>query len=92
MDDEGEWSDYSSTVTTQPSSPGKITTLRALSSTSITMDWDRVANCTSYEIQYTTERQYFDANPDQVTSKTIESEPVMLNLQDLNLEKNISFG
>ena len=74
MDDEGEWSDYSSTVTTQPSSPGKITTLRALSSTSITMDWDRVANCTSYEIQYTTERQYFDANPDQVTSKTIESE------------------
>ncbi|WP_195978422.1 fibronectin type III domain-containing protein [Blautia luti] len=67
------WSDYSENVMTVPSSVGKITKIKAFSETGITIDWDSVKNCISYEIQYTTDKRYFDSNPNEVHSQTVES-------------------
>lgn len=69
----GDWSEYSSNVTTVPSAPSKIITLKALSSTSVVIDWSNVTNCTGYEVQYTTQKGYFDSNPSEVKSQTVES-------------------
>lgn len=69
----GEWSDYSSDVLTIPNAPSKIITLKALSSTSVTIDWADVSICTGYEVQYTTQKRYFDSNPSEVKSQTVES-------------------
>lgn len=69
----GDWSEYSSNVVTVPSAPSKIITLKALSSTSVVIDWSNVANCTGYEVQYTTQKGYFDSNPSEVKSQTVES-------------------
>lgn len=69
----GDYSDYSSEVSTAPSTPDHFIISRALSSTSVELTWEEVTNCTGYEIEYTTNDSYFDANPDQVTSKTIDS-------------------
>lgn len=69
----GEWSDYSDNYSTIPSSPQQITSLKALSSTSVAVVWKAVSDCTSYELEYTTNKSYFDSNPNEVKKVTIES-------------------
>lgn len=71
--EKSDWSDYSSSVGTPPAASKGIKTLKATSSTSITIDWYNVSNATSYEVQYTTKKGYFDSNPSEVKSVTIES-------------------
>lgn len=68
-----DWSDFSSEVTTVPNAPKGITSLKANSSTEISATWSAVSNVTSYEVQYTLKKAYFDTNSDQVSSKTIET-------------------
>lgn len=68
----GDWSDYSSSAATIPAAPKSITSLKALSSTSIEIKWDSVTNATSYKIEYTTDKSYFDTNTSAVSSVTIE--------------------
>lgn len=67
------WSEFSSEVETIPAAPKSITSCRARSSTEIEVKWSAVSNATSYEVQYTTKREYFNTNPDGVSTKTIES-------------------
>ena len=68
-----DWSDYSGNVGTKPSAPSGITVCRATSKTSVYLEWSAVNTATSYEIQYTTKKEYFDGS-DQVTSASgIES-------------------
>lgn len=67
-----DWSDYSSNVATIPKAPPNVK-VTSRSSTEIKVDWDGVSTATSYEIQYTTKQRYFDSNPDEVQSKSIES-------------------
>lgn len=55
-----EWSDYSNNVDTAPSVPSKIRICRANSETSVYLEWDAVDNATSYDIEYTTDKNYFD--------------------------------
>lgn len=64
-----DWSDYSSNVKTIPSAPAGITELRAASETSVYISWSAVSNADTYEIQYTTKREYFDGS-DQLQSIT----------------------
>lgn len=64
-----DWSDYTSNISTIPSSPTKITTCKATSKTSVYLKWSSVKTADSYEIQYTTNKNYFDAS-DQVNSVT----------------------
>lgn len=63
------WSDYSSEIKTIPGTPDGITKLEATSETSVYLEWKSVASATSYDIEYTTEKRYFDGS-DQVTSET----------------------
>ena len=66
-----EWSDYSANQGTIPAASNGITELRAISDTSVYVDWDHVATATSYELQYTTQKRYFDSST-EVKSMTIE--------------------
>ena len=59
-----EWSEYSSNMDTGPSAPNRILELRALSETSVYLDWAKVSNATSYEIEYATKKSRFDSSTD----------------------------
>jgi hypothetical protein len=65
----GEWSDYSSNLNTAPEVPSAITKCIATSETSIRIEWASVNNATSYDIEYTTDKSYFDGS-DQTTTVT----------------------
>ena len=64
-----DWSDYSDPVDTKPYAPSRITSCRAGSSTSVILAWRSVDNAETYEIEYTTNRDYFDGS-DAVSSIT----------------------
>lgn len=80
----GEWSDFSSSESTIPAAPKSITSIKALSETSVNIEWSVVANATSYEVQYTTKASYFDTATSEVHSATVES--VVHNAQITGLE------
>lgn len=69
----GEWSDFSASEGTAPLVPGSITSIKALSDTSVYLSWNAVGNSTNYEIQYTTKSSYFDSSTSEVQSATVES-------------------
>lgn len=64
-----DWSEYSSAVGTKPAAPATITTCRANSETSVYLEWPEVNKATSYDIEYTTKKEYFDGS-NQTTTKT----------------------
>ena len=64
-----EWSDYSNNVGTQPSAPTSILPPKATSSTSILLGWGMSPTAKSYDIEYATNKNYFD-NTDQTTTKS----------------------
>lgn len=66
------WSDYSANQGTGPAAPGGIASLKALSETSVQLDWDTVANAKNYEIQYTTKKMYFDSST-EVKTATVDA-------------------
>ena len=68
-----DWSDFSSEVEAIPAAPKNITSCRARSSTEIEVKWTAVSNATSYDVQYTSKRDYFNTNQDGVSTKTIEN-------------------
>lgn len=68
----GEWSEYSDSMGTAPAAPDSILELRALSQTSIYMDWSKVSTAKSYEIEYATKKSRFDSS-NQTQSITIQS-------------------
>lgn len=67
------WTDYTSNYGTKPIAPSAITTCRAndYANDEITvyLEWTEVTTATSYTIEYTTNKNYFDGS-DQTTSKT----------------------
>lgn len=67
----GPWSDYSDNKATPPATPAGITELRAISSTSVFVDWDSVPTATSYVVEYTTQKRYFDSST-EVSSVTVD--------------------
>ena len=69
----GNWSDFSTKTSTIPSTPTGITTIKAMSETSVYLEWDTVSSATSYEIEYATEKRYFDGSDSTSTVSGIES-------------------
>jgi hypothetical protein len=65
--DYSAWSGYSSSVDAGPATPNKITKIYGSSDTSIYLEWPTVNAAESYELEYTTEKRYFDGS-NQVTS------------------------
>lgn len=68
-----EWSEYSDNIPTVPAASSGITTLKALTETSLYIEWSKVANAESYDIEYTNNKSYFDSNPAEVKSVSVES-------------------
>lgn len=69
-----EWSDYSSSVIAVPAAPGWAKD--AVTKTSITsfkLVWNACSTATSYKLEYTTDRSYFNTNESGVSSVTISS-------------------
>lgn len=67
-----EWSEYSDNIGTKPAASSGITSIKALTETSIRLEWAKVANATSYDIEYTTQKIYFDSSS-EVQSTSVES-------------------
>ena len=68
-----EWSDYSDSYGTVPEASKGIEVIRALSSTSVYLDWAGVSNAKEYQVEYTTQRRYFDSSS-EVKSLTVKSD------------------
>lgn len=67
-----DWSDYSSNIKTIPATPTGITTIKANSSTSVYLEWATTGGATSYDIEYTTKKEYFDGSDQTTTKNNIE--------------------
>lgn len=61
-----EYSDWTSPIGTSPKAPGAITTLKAKSDTEVQITWGGQPTAETYDIEYTTEKRYFDKSSDQV--------------------------
>ena len=70
------WSPYgpfSSSVGTAPATPAGFTTIRAASSTSVYLAWDPVDEADTYDIEYTTNPDYFGGSNATTTQTGIET-------------------
>lgn len=56
----GQWSNYSEVIYAPPLAP-KFTEIRAESLNSVYLGWERSSNSIKYEIQYTTDKKFFDS-------------------------------
>lgn len=57
-----DWSAYSDTVETIPTTPTGIITCRAQSETSVYLEWEALSNAETYDIEYATKKEYFDGS------------------------------
>ena len=68
---ESEWSDsYSDTVETRPAAPGGFTVCKALSETSIRLEWNSVDTADNYEIEYAIKEEYLEGSSESRTVST----------------------
>ena len=67
--DKSDPSDYSSVVGTIPKDVAGITNIKVLSTTSVRLDWKKIASADKYEIEYATDKKYFDSSS-EVSSAT----------------------
>lgn len=70
--DYSDWSEYSDSVTTIPSTPTGIKTIKATSETSVYLEWKSADTADSYELEYTTKKNYFDGSDQTTTIPNIE--------------------
>ena len=70
--DYSAWSNYSSNVSSGPAASNGITELRALSETSVHIEWESVGNAETYEVQYTNKKIYFDSSS-EVRSTNVDA-------------------
>ena len=68
-----EWSEYSEKVVTIPATPSGFTECRAKTSTSVYLEWEAVNTAKTYDIEYTTNKEYFDSSDKTTTINSIES-------------------
>lgn len=66
------WSDYSNNISTIPAASSGITKIRANSSTSVYLEWAKVSTATSYDIEYTTKKEYFNGSDQTTTISGVE--------------------
>lgn len=67
-----DWSEYSSNVSSIPSAPSGITVCRAASSESVYLEWGGVNSAETYDLEYTTKKEYFDGSNQTTTESGIE--------------------
>lgn len=67
-----DWSEYSSNVSTIPAAPSGITVCKASSETSVYLEWPAVTTAESYDLEYSTKKEYFDGSDGTTTVNGIE--------------------
>lgn len=67
-----DWTDFTSSASTIPSTPSGITTIRGASSTSVYLEWSKVNSAEAYDIEYTTNVNYFDGSNQTTTITGVE--------------------
>lgn len=67
-----DWSDYSSSYDAPPAAVSGITSIKATSETSVRLEWEASKTADSYEIEYTTEKRYFDGSNGTTTQGDIK--------------------
>ena len=67
--DYSDWAAYSTNVSAIPAAPSGITSIKATSKTSVYLAWTAVNSADFYDVEYTTEKRYFEGS-DSVTQKT----------------------
>lgn len=72
-EDYSDWTEYSQNYSTKPSASSGITKLQAKSETSVYLEWGKVANATSYDIEYATKKEYFDGSNQTTSQSGIET-------------------
>lgn len=73
-----EWSEYSSNVTSSPAAPSEITACRAAdfdntSGYSVYLEWAAVTGITTYDIEYTTNKDFFNSSNATTVTSGIEA-------------------
>lgn len=78
----GAWSEYSANVDTVPAAVRVIDIVKALSETSVYLHWPYVS-ADSYEIEYTTDKHYFDTSNEvqKFTMDNVEHHAEITNLE-----------
>ena len=69
----GPWSEYSNNFQTPPAAPGRFTKHVLLSDNVVQISWNPVATAKNYIVAYTTNASYFDSNPSEVRTVTIDA-------------------
>lgn len=85
-----DWSEYSNNIETPPATPDDISLLKALSETSVRVEWTGVSTATNYEVQYTSDKSRFDTSSDP-TTLTIESVSTLAIIEGLESGKEWFF-
>ena len=68
-----EWSEYSDKVSTIPATPSGFKECYAKTATSVYLKWEAISTAESYDIEYTTKKEYFDSSDRTTTISGIES-------------------
>jgi hypothetical protein len=71
--DYSDWSAYSNNEGTMPGAPSGITSIKATSETSVYVEWAAANTATSYDIEYTTEKRYFDGSDGTTIKNGVEA-------------------
>ena len=66
------WSDNCGNEGSVPETPSGITSIKALSKTVVQLEWSGVKTAETYDVQYTTEKYYFDSS-NAVSSISVEA-------------------
>lgn len=65
------FSEYTANIQSPPNTPKGIKKVSVISTTEVQIDWYNVASATSYVIEYTRHKRYFDSSPENVQSLTV---------------------
>lgn len=67
----GPWGSWTDKYGTKPSAPSGITVCRAITKTEVYLEWEESPNAETYDIEYTTDIDYFDSARDVQTISSI---------------------
>lgn len=71
VSEKGSWSEYSGSVDTIPGAVERISSCNAITETSVRLEWSSVSNAEGYEIEYTSNSEWFDSS-DEVQSMSLD--------------------
>lgn len=71
--DYSDWSAYSNNEGSMPGAPSGITSIKATSETSVYLEWATVNTAVTYDVEYTTEKRYFDGSDGTTVKNGIDT-------------------